>query len=215
MKYKEVSIDSIKQSKFNPSIRTSRENSCYKKLRKNIKENGLIVPIVLGDKMRLVDGHRRLNCFKDLGIDKIPAIVNSEITNKNYDKVFVSANEDSMNITPAQETERYLSGALISERTYKVIKELEELGGRNFIKRIVADGKSPNTYYIAINHFRAYTNQRSRQMARKVIYWMLNIGSAYKLKASIASFIPIDILVGAINEKQTIEVNWYKEEGEK
>lgn len=212
MKYKEISVSSIKESKFNPSIRTDRENSGYKKLKNNIKENGLIVPIIVGSGMKLVDGHRRLSCFKDLGKNKIPAIVNSDITDKNYDEIFVSANEDSMNITPAQECERYLAGALISQKTYKVIKELEELGGRNFIKRIVADEKSPNTYLIAINHYRSYTGQKSRKVARRVIYWMLNIGSAYKLKSSIASFIPVDVLVEAINLQKDIVINWYKNE---
>ena len=41
---------------------------------------------------------------------------------------------------------------------------------------------------------------------------MLNIGSAYILKSSIASFIPVDVLVEAINLQKDIVINWYKNE---
>ena len=211
MKYMEVSIAEIKESKYNPTIRTDRENPKYRKLRHNIKTNGLIVPIVVSSGMKLVDGHRRLNCLKDLGYEKVPAVINDNITAKNYDRMFVAANEDSMTITTAQECERYLKGALISERTLKCIQYLEEIGGRNFIKRIVSLNKSPVSYHIAINQFKSYTKITNRAMLRKVVYWMLNIGSAYKLKSAIAGFIPANILVSAIENRKDIGADWYKE----
>jgi hypothetical protein len=127
------------------------------------------------------------------------------------DRIKVTANEDSMSITTAQECERYLKGALISEKTLKCIEFLEKIGGRNFIKRIVALGNSPVSYYIAINQFQSYTKIRTRKTLRKVVYWMLNIGSAYKLKSSIAGFIPANILVNAVEERKDINVDWYKE----
>ena len=211
MKYMEVSIVKIKESKYNPSIRTKRENVKYKKLRSNIERNGLIVPIVIGSGMKLIEGHRRVNCFKDLGYETIPAIINSNITAKNYDKMFLAANEDSMNINTAQECERYLMGALISSSTHRMIKELEEIAGRNFIKRIVADGNSPITYKRAITQFQTYTGIKTKKMAKKVVYWMLNVGSAYKLKSAMGFFIPANILIGAIEERRDIGADWYKD----
>ena len=210
MKYLEIPVSKVKESVYNPSIRTDRENAKYKKLRSNIKINGLIVPIIVGADMKLVDGHRRLNCIRDLGIKTIPAIVNNNITPKNYDKMFVTANEDTLSITTAQECERYLKGALISDSTYKVIKELEAIGGRNFIKRIVSDGNSPISYHIAIKQFRNYTGLTTRKMARKLVYWMLNIGSAYKLKSAMAVFIPAKILISAVEDRKDISVDWFK-----
>ena len=211
MKYMEIPIDKIKESVYNPSVRTDRESTKYQKLRRNIKINGLIVPIVIGSNMKLVEGHRRLNCFKDLGREKIPAIINDDITPKNYDKMFVAANEDSMNINTAQECERYLKGALISEQTLKYIQYLEEIGGRRFIKRIVAKRKSPVSYYVAISQFKSYTKITLRKTLRKVVYWMLNIGSAYKLKSASAGFIPANVLISAIEERKDISVDWFKE----
>ena len=209
MKHREMLISKIKKSKFNPTIRTDKNCYRYKALRTNIKANGLIVPVVLSKNLVVIDGHRRLSCLKDLGIRKVNAIVHETVTNRNYDKMFVAANESSMTITPAQEAERYLAGALVSKSTANIIAELEKIGGRSFIKRIVADRKSPVTYFIALRQFQNYTKQTKRSILRKVVYWMLNVGSAYKLKLSISEFIPIDMLMEAINTKTPLTTKWY------
>ena len=209
MKHKELSLKKVKQSKFNPTVRTDKTSAKYKALKKNIETNGLIVPIVLSKNLTIIDGHRRFNCLKDLGVTKVPAIVHDTVTTRNYDKMFVAANEDSMTITAAQEAERYLQGASISKRTETIIKELEAIGGRPFIKRIVAEHKSPTTFYIAINQFKSYTKKTTRMMLRKVVYWMLNVGSAYKLKAAMADFIPADTLVNAIETRTLFTKEWH------
>ena len=46
-------------------------------------------------------------------------------------------------------------------------------------------------------------------MLRKVVYWMLNVGSAYKLKAAIADFIPTDVLVNAIETRTLFTKEWF------
>ena len=210
MKHREILITKVKESKFNPTVRTNKDCFKYKALRTNIKTHGLITPIVLSKNLVVIDGHRRLNCLKDLGVRKVNAIIHETVTNRNYDTMFVAANENSMTITPAQEAERYLAGAKISKRTEKVIKELETVAGRPFIKRIVANKKSPTTYYIALKQFQNYTKQVKRSVLRKVVYWMLNVGSAYKLKAAIGDFIPIDLLMNAIETKTLFTKDWYR-----
>ena len=70
MEFREVTIARIKESKYNPSIRTDRGHKDFISLRSNINEHGLITPVSLGvgkKDMLLVAGHRRLNCYKDLG----------------------------------------------------------------------------------------------------------------------------------------------------
>ena len=209
MTHREVLITKVKESKFNPTVRTDKNSTKYKALRTNIKTNGLITPIVLSKNFTVIDGHRRLNCLKDLGVRKVNAIIHETVTNRNYDKMFVAANENTMTITPAQEAERYLAGAKISERTNNVITELEKVGGRSFIKRIVNDKKSPMTYHIALQQFQNYTKHTKRSVLRKVVYWMLNVGSAYKLKSAMSDFIPVDLLVSSVENKTTFTKDWY------
>ena len=209
MTHKELLMTKVKPSKFNPTVRTDKNSAKYKALRKNIETHGLLTPIVLSKNFTIIDGHRRFNCLKDLGVRKVPAIIHETITNRNYDTMFVAANENSMTITPAQEVERYLNGAAISERTKAIIKELETIGGRAFIKRIASDRKSPTTYLIALNQFKNYTKKTTRLMARKGVYWVLNVGSAYQLKSAMAEFIPVDVLLDAVTSKKSIVKEWY------
>tara|TARA_R100000789_G_C2961159_1_gene137973 strand:+ start:61 stop:741 length:681 start_codon:yes stop_codon:yes gene_type:complete len=220
MEYREVEISKITVSKYNPSIRTDRKHKDFISLRSNIEENGLITPVSLGvgrNGMLLVAGHRRLNCYKDLGKKFIPSMINPKINDSNYDKMFVAENVDSMELSAAQETERWLAGApVISKDVLKAITTMIEIGGRKCIERIVHEGKSPNTYLIAINKYTSYTKQRvsnvsknaCRLAQRKCLYWMFNVGTAYEIKVSIDTFIDADVLRDCIENRRKIEASW-------
>ena len=209
MEYREIEISKIKESKYNPTLRTDRSNGKYKALRKNIEINGLIVPVITDRGLNLVDGHRRLNCMKDLGIRTIPAFINRNITSKNYDNMFVAANDDTMAISAAQETERYLNGAsVISKKVLRAIEALEKIGGRSVIKRIAGMNNSPNTYLIGVGMYCNYTNKKTRKDQRKALYWMLNVGSGYKLKSAIYSFVNAEYIVECVEGRRDINLEW-------
>ena len=217
MEYKEVLISEIQESKFNPNIRTDRSHAKYKRLRQNIKVNGLIVPISLGvgkKKLLLVAGHRRMNCYKDLGRLTIPANINPRINDSNYDEMFVAENIDSLQLTAAQETERYIAGAaVISEDVLKNIKEIEAIGGRNAIKRIASEGKSPNTYLIGINKYTSYIKHKTREAQRQCLYWQFNIGTPYQLKNSIGAFVDADVIRDCVENRKKLQISWLPMKG--
>tara|TARA_R100001244_G_C5131686_1_gene125911 strand:+ start:82 stop:765 length:684 start_codon:yes stop_codon:yes gene_type:complete len=220
MELREVPIRQIKESKYNPSIRTDRGNKAFISLKYNIKKHGLITPVSLGvgkKDMLLVAGHRRLNCLKDLGKRTILAIINPEINDSNYDEMFVAENVDSMELSAAQETERWLIGApVISKDVLKSINLMLEIGGRKCIERIVSEEKSPNTYLIAINKYTSYTKQKKsdtskhacRRAQRECLYWMFNVGTAYDIKVSIDTFIDANVLRDCIENRKKIEALW-------
>ena len=220
MEYREVEISKIKESKYNPSTRTDRKNKSFVALRSNISRYGLLTPVSLGvgkSEMLLVAGHRRVNCYKDLGRKTIPAIVNPSINDKNYDEMFVAENIDTMKLTAAQETERWLMGApVISKDVLHSINIMLEIGGRKCIERIVQEGKSPNTYLIAINKYTSYTKQRTKDVSsnirrraqRECLYWMFNVGTAYEIKVAIDTFIDANLLRDCIKTRKKIEALW-------
>ena len=212
MEYREVEISKIKESKYNPSVRTDRKNKGFVSLKANISRHGLITPVSLGvgkKEMLLVAGHRRLNCYKDLGKTTIPAIINPKINDKNYDEMFVAENVDSMELTAAQETERWLAGApVISNAVLKSINIMIEIGGRKSIERIVSEYKSPNTYLIGINKYTSYIKHRTRQAKRECLYWMFNVGTAYQIKVAIDTFIDANTLRDCIENRKKIEALW-------
>ena len=211
MKYVEVKVSDVIESKYNPSIRTDKETTKYNNIKANILENGLLNPILLArNGKELVAGHRRLNVFKDLGIEYIPAIINNNITSKNYDKMFVADHEDTMQLTTAQECERYLMGAKhISSKTLKAIKRLERIGGRETIKRIVKENRSPNTYLIGIDFYTGYIKNRgSLKSERQALYWMFNIGKAYQLKTAIKSLADAKIIQDCVENRKPLKIDW-------
>ena len=213
MEYREVEISKIKESKYNPSIRTDRTHNKYISLKRNIEENGLLNPILIGrNGVNLIAGHRRLNVFKDLGYKYIPAIINHKVTSKNYDKMFVADHEDAMLLTPAQETERYLNGApVVSKKTLGQIKKLEEIGGMHAIKRIVSNYMSPNTYLIGINMYTSYIKDKSMKAKRQALYWMFNVGTGYQLKTAIKAFVDADMIRKSVEgRKEFVGVDWLK-----
>ena len=220
MELREIEISKIKESKYNPSIRTDRKHKDFIALRLNIDRHGLITPVSLGvgkKDMLLVAGHRRVNCYKDLGKKTIPAIINPSINDINYDEMFVAENIDTMELSAAQETERWLVGApVISKDVLKSIELMLEIGGRKCIERIVSEEKSPNTYLIAINKYTSYTKQRvsnvskraHRLAQRECLYWMFNVGTAYEIKVSIDTFIDANVLRDCIENRRKIEALW-------
>ena len=220
MEFREVSISQIKESKYNPRVRTERKHPKYVQLKTSIAKNGLITPVTCGvgkENILLVAGHRRVNCFKDLGHKTIPAFINPKINDSNYDAMFVAENVDSMELSAAQETERWLGGApVISEDVLKSINIMIEIGGRKCIERIVSEGKSPNTYLIAINKYTSYTRQRQKDVSkadhkraqRECLYWMFNVGTAYEIKVSIDTYIDANILRKCIESRRKIEALW-------
>ena len=220
MELRQVEISKIKESKHNPSVRTDRKHKDFIALRSNIRKHGLITPVSLGvgkEDMLLVAGHRRVNCYKDLGKKTILATINPNINDKNYDEMFVAENKDTMELSAAQETERWLAGApVISNAVLKSINIMLEIGGRKCIERIVSEGKSPNTYLIAINKYTSYTKQRTKDVSsnirrraqRECLYWMFNVGTAYEIKVSIDTFIDADVLRDCIKNRKKIEALW-------
>ena len=211
MKYVEVKVSDVIESKYNPTIRTDRESSKYKKLKDNIAKIGLLNPILLArNGKKLVAGHMRLNVFKDLGIEYIPAIINDSITNANYDEMFVADHEDAMQLTTVQECERYLMGAKhISDKTLKAIKRLERIGGRETIKRIVKENRSPNTYLIGIDFYTGYIKKRGNlKSERQALYWMFNIGKAYQLKTAIKSLADAKIIKDCVENRKPLKIDW-------
>tara|TARA_R100001530_G_scaffold127901_1_gene97340 strand:+ start:87 stop:725 length:639 start_codon:yes stop_codon:yes gene_type:complete len=207
MEYREIEISKLKESKYNPKLRTDKANSKYRSLRRNIETNGLLVPIVADRSFNVVDGHRRLSCMRDLGSKTIPTFVNRRITSKNFDHMFVAANDDTMTISASQETERYLMGApVVSKKVLKAIKALEKIGGRSVIKTIARMGNSPNTYLIGIGMYCNYTKKNTRKDERKALYWMLNVGSGYKLKSAIYSFVNADYIADCVDNRKQIDL---------
>ena len=211
-------IADLSFSPLNPSVRTELRR--VKSLAANIAKNGQNEPITImkmksngTDVLRVVNGHRRCVALKELGHKEVHGLL---LKNKkiNYDKAFTSLHEDTMKISAVQECERWLKGAKnISTRVTRRIHELENLLGnktktKNTIKRCVYQNMSPFTILQGIRRFNTYTNESSKKMNNSVTYYLLNICTEWRMRMAIESFIPIDELIGYINNREPIAQSW-------
>ena len=61
-----------------------------------------------------------------------------------------------------------------------------------------------------VGMIRSYTGITDKIFLRKALKWMLTVGSAYRLKASIADYIPVPRLVNAIETGTPLVAKWHK-----
>ena len=211
IEYDVLEISTIKQSMVNPSIRTNRDNNSFKKLKHNIKINGLISPVVVDKDHNLIDGHRRLNALRDLGHTLIPVNINKSVDPKKYAKTFTASHIDTMKINAAQQTEMYLNGVKdISKSVLNSIKTLEAVGGKHAIRRIAAEAKSPSTFVSGMSMYCKHIKNSSLKTKRNVLYYMFNVDSAYALKSAIYACTDAKIVKDFVENRKKINYNWMK-----
>ena len=218
-----LKIDELSYSKLNPSIRIRKGS--LRGLRKSLLKFGQLEPIAVefgaNGVKKIVNGHRRCESFKILGWKEIDAIILGA-NQADYDVTFTAMHADTLKITTVQECERWLKGATnISTATKGRISSLQDrLGiqrGRMVVKRCVATNKSPGTIASALVNYEKYIGAEKTfdtDENMKVAYWMLNIGSSWKLSAAISSFIPVQLLVHCVDNQLPIPENWAHRIGE-
>ena len=197
-----MKVKDVKSNDDNPPERTDRNNK-FKNLMKSVSKVGLMSPIVISSDNRLINGTRRLAVHKDLGKKTIKAIRHNSQSSVRFDEFFLECNIVEK-ITGSQWAWRYLKGASVPSHLRRMFTSLETIGGKACLQRMVELKKSPVSFSIGLTMFRNYTGNMNKVMAKKVIYWMLYVSSAYRLKVLIAEYVPMQILVNAVKEKKQI-----------
>ena len=208
-----IGIKDLKPNIFNPPQRVNKTTSAWKNLMHSVSKKGQIFPIAISSDNVIVNGTRRTEVAKTLGKEKIVATRLNSNSSELYDDLFVESNV-SEKITGAQWAWRYLQGASVPKDIETALKNLRRVGGISCIRRIVELNKSPITFNIGIQMFRNYVGTKKkpikRPMLRKVIYWMLYVGSGYRLKFLMGEYIPVQILINAVETKRNI---MFREDG--
>lgn len=222
MKYKQVTLNELVPSPFNPPQREKKTDV----LATNIKANGLLVPIVVANDMTIVDGHRRLIALKKIAKDlnkkqssvKVPVIQHNSDSHEVYDNMFISANEDTMLINGNQYLWRYLKGAPIPQTHLSRIKWLEKALGvtyaRGMFHRILENNKSALTYQMTMGIYcrymgvKPFTKDKTKTPMRQLAYYLLNVETPYRVKSAIAHFIPTTTLRKCVIGKKKMDIKF-------
>ena len=209
MRFKQFAVGDLKMSAFNPPVRHVQGMPA---LMKNIKENGLIVPIVIANDCTIVDGHRRYVGMKKLGYEKIPCVQHNTSSHLLYDTMFLNANKDTMQLNGNQYLWRYMQGAVIPDNFLTRIKCLELWLGKRYAKgmfaRILDKGHSASTYQNTMGIYRKYTRLTSKKAMKELAYYLLNVGSNNSVKSAVMFFITADALVRFVKNREVIKADF-------
>ena len=71
----------------------------YESLKNNIKENGVVTPVVYDEEDNILDGHYRIKACKELGIDDWPSIIKTGLTEAEKKAQVLVLNEARRHLT--------------------------------------------------------------------------------------------------------------------
>lgn len=172
MTTKIVNIRDIKPAKFNPASRTRQE--ALGTLKASISKYGrVLVPVLVDQSMNLIDGHRRVECCKQLGIETIEASV---VDVDNHEEAWSDVNVTAKRILNRDWFSAYVSGMLIENmpKSYALqISEIERLCGRKLIVDIANDvTRGRGHIYVVARAAATYVGDTSDEFMKAAILYI-------------------------------------------
>jgi len=205
VKLEYVDPKSLKPSEYNPKVRTS-ENKKMKLLKEAIIEyGGVVVPVLIADDRRIIDGHRRTKASIDLGLELIPVLIFNSTAKEMYDKYYIDIQNTTMPITAAQELEIFIKGGKITDKADRDINYLREIGGMRLLNELYKKGVGATSMAIGLRQLMNYTDDYRPSFLKKASKWCL-MYSTMKLKMLLREKVNPDTLCAAINDLQPIEI---------
>jgi hypothetical protein len=109
-------------------------------LKQNIESMGLFYPILVDKStMTIIDGHRRVECYKQLGYDHIDCrYINEQMEKANVNSIqaFGIVNKDTKKLTAKDFMNGYVAGGVLPANMVRGIVFLTERYGSAFVKKI-------------------------------------------------------------------------------
>ncbi len=130
-------IDTDLLDEFNSHIFSKLPDEKFVELKKSIKRNGVLSPIIIrkkGDRYEIISGHNRVNCCRELEIKQVPCII------KDYDDVIAELVMIETNLTQREDI-------LLCEKGLAYKKQLELLKKFNKENGIKASNDNGNEEY--------------------------------------------------------------------
>lgn len=194
-------VDKLILTWFNPGIRIDRADKDFIRLKESIASNGVKNEIkVVYDRatgqLLVSDGNRRVSCCQDLGISTIRAQVVEPLPGESLEKAiyrtYSLANDSRVEqkMNTRQQIMVWLSGAKevveqLNSTTAKRIAYAEKLLGSAFLKQMVDNGGSLDTYNVSMQAMRYCAAPETTVYAQRVVSWV----QKYKLSGAIREYI--------------------------
>ena len=211
----EVEIEELNGNPMNPPERVET-NSAFLTLKKGVRELGVLdVVHFCGDTMTLINGHRRVESARLNGITVVTAYRYDGLTEEERNILFRHLNTTSVSYSGSQKLFTFLNGGTVDSSFAKACNELIDIGdsvqrgnGMQFLTTIRNHKKSPTSYMIGVKEYCRVVGDDSMRTKAKVLDWMINVGTAHRIKALISLKCPAHLLKKAVNGRRPITGTW-------
>ncbi len=203
MLLKKIQIAKLRPAPYNPKIRTEKKQ--LSGLLTSISTNGLLMPIIIDTKMNIIDGHRRVACYKLLEIDTIQAIISDSKLSK--DESYEQINILQRKMNSSEMIYVYVNKGKVPKKVEEKIKILERIIGFAMLKQLGEKGVAVAILQSA-NQAGKYLNDTSDQMIKKIISWAIKNKQTYAIRKAIEDGISKTVLKNAIIQNRPIKRDW-------
>jgi hypothetical protein len=176
----------------------------------SIRRSGILQPLTVDEASVLIDGHRRLACALDLGIQSVPVcVVRAEPS-----ECYVELNRTTKRFSSLQWLGYYLRTGLAPERKLRDFRRIERIGGRSLLERIFAHGLSAGLLDTARSTI-AYVNLDTGDDAdwMLVIKWLVDGGRQAQVRTLMNVGCPPLTLRQAIQNNTDVRLDFWLEGG--
>jgi len=196
-------VENLRPSPLNPAGRVAA--SAIKGLKESIRQRGIIVPLVVTKDGEVVDGHRRLQCAKELSITTVP-VVRVERDPALWSDLTVSTRP----MRPREYLEYHLAGGLVTSPSVRnKIVALEKIGGRAILVRMLKENLSHAIYSVACA-VSAYVDgdKNNTEWMALLLNWLIDGHRQDMAGRAMKGGIPPAHLYQAIVEGRDIKQEW-------
>ena len=165
--------------------------------------------------MTLINGHRRVESALLNGVTTVTAYRYDGLTEEERNILFRHLNTTSVAYSGSQKLYTFLNGGTVDSPFEKTCHELIDIGdsvergnGMQFLNTIRNKKKSPTSYMIGVKEYCRVIGNDSMNTKAKVLDWMINIGTAHRIKALISLKCPAHLLKKAVNGRRPVMGTW-------
>ena len=211
----EVEISELISNPINPPERVAT-TPAFLTLKKGVRELGVLDVIhFCGNTMTLINGHRRVESARLNGVTNVTAYRYDGLTEEERNILFRHLNTTSVAYSGSQKLYTFLNGGTVDSPFEKTCHELIDIGdsvergnGMQFLTTIRNKKKSPTSYMIGVKEYCRVVGNDSMKTKAKVLDWMINIGTAHRIKALISLKCPAHLLKKAVNGRRPVMGTW-------
>jgi hypothetical protein len=180
----QIKLDVLKPAKHNPLDRTTP--AATKRLKESIMRVGMLYPILINDKMEIIDGHRRCACARELEWQTIPAIVRTGDQGDLWNEV----TRTPRRLSNRELTQAIASGMDVPQSLRGVYENVVSLCGLGFIDELVDRNlalKSIHDIHRAMMNYLGVDIEADKDFAKSAMLWMARNSMQYAVRVAIAN----------------------------